>query len=243
MRILEPEQENTIKKNYLHHVGSIIRRRRERVNLSQEDLSTALHISRSTLSVYENGGGDMSVALLPLISIYCKFPMSDYNDVSMDHMVSAFSSVAEVTRRKYQRSQLRENYKSRRRLKAYIYEEDGMDTVEYLSRKKKGKTMREKLACGEIEFPDVKPFSTDEFGDFLVDERNNGVGMLGAAGVMLDYLSDIPHKETVRACICDFVIGNVIVEPLIQDDSETNRRAYMYYRSLIQNKLARRSGE
>lgn len=67
-----------IKQEFLVSIGSVIKKKRERKNMSQEELGEYLEVSKSTVSRMENGKLDMPATTLPLISSYCDFPITDY---------------------------------------------------------------------------------------------------------------------------------------------------------------------
>ena len=67
-----------IKNDFLITVGSVIKRKRKKKNITLKKLSGYLDISIATLSRMENGKLDMPATTLPLISSYCGFPVTDY---------------------------------------------------------------------------------------------------------------------------------------------------------------------
>ena len=67
-----------IKNDFLITVGSVIKRKRKKKNITLKELSGFLDISIATLSRMENGKLDMPATTLPLISSYCGFPITDY---------------------------------------------------------------------------------------------------------------------------------------------------------------------
>lgn len=67
-----------IKQEFLVSIGNVIKKKRERKNMSQEELGEYLEVSKSTVSRMENGKLDMPATTLPLISSYCDFPITDY---------------------------------------------------------------------------------------------------------------------------------------------------------------------
>jgi len=67
-----------IKNDFLITVGSVIKRKRKKKNITLKELSGYLDISIATLSRMENGKIDMPATTLPLISSYCGFPVTDY---------------------------------------------------------------------------------------------------------------------------------------------------------------------
>lgn len=67
-----------IRKAFLTSIGNLIARKRKNKNITQTQLGKELNVSAATISKYEHGLMDMPLSNLPLISNYCKFPMSDY---------------------------------------------------------------------------------------------------------------------------------------------------------------------
>jgi len=60
------------------HIGSVIRRKRKKKNISQEELATAVRVTKSTISRYEHGKIDIPLSQLTKISQKCEFPVRDY---------------------------------------------------------------------------------------------------------------------------------------------------------------------
>ena len=67
-----------IQKDFLLSLGGVIKKKREKKNITQHELSDFLEVSKSTVSRYESGQTDMPVSTLPLISYYCGFALNDY---------------------------------------------------------------------------------------------------------------------------------------------------------------------
>lgn len=71
------------------HIGSVIKFKRAKEGLSQDELAAKLNITKSTISRYENGIIDIPLSKLQTISEICSFPVRDYiapveSEISID---------------------------------------------------------------------------------------------------------------------------------------------------------------
>lgn len=57
--------------------------------------------------------------------------------------------------------------------------------------------------------------------------------VLDAAGKIIRYIGDASKKETFKTAISDFVIDKLIIEPVLREDGEAAKRAYMYYKEML----------
>ena len=71
---LSEERRKSIVADFLFKLGTRLRMKREKMGLSQKELSDCLEVDQTNLSRYENGERGMNVSLLPLFSVYCRFP-------------------------------------------------------------------------------------------------------------------------------------------------------------------------
>ncbi len=79
---MDANDKQQIRSEFLIDIGKTVKKRRARKNISQAELAEYLEVERSTISRYETGVTDMPVSNLPLISAYCKFPISDFLQTS-----------------------------------------------------------------------------------------------------------------------------------------------------------------
>lgn len=101
---LTKEQKEKLLSELLEKLGKRLETKRNRFNLTQNELADCLEIDRSTLSRYESGTRDMQVSMLPLFSTYCKFPMHelfprDYSQEILDTFAVAISITVERKKR------------------------------------------------------------------------------------------------------------------------------------------------
>lgn len=240
VRILEETKEKELRESFLTSLGQKIRNKRERVSLSQMELSEGLHISHNTLSLYEQGKSDIPASLLPLISTYCDFSMADYYDSDIDRMVATFTELVDITRRKYQRRDERQRIKgngssraNKRKLKGYIYELDGKEIIRYVSEQKED-SLRQQYLQGDVQLPDT-PFTDDEFREYFKNEfKEMDLLYINAATQLLDFLRGEERKETFKGTIAEFVILEMIVKRVMIDSREIYRKAYGYYQKLLE---------
>lgn len=241
MKKLDEVEEKQLRSNYLRKIGLVIRQKREQKNITQESLAECLHIDRTTLSRYETGATDMNASVLPVVSTYCKFSMADYFDPDIDQMINTFSELVEITRQRYVRKAKREQrkaanydtYGSTRRLKAYIYEENGHEVIHYVGEKLKPESLRKRYFRAEVELPDTA-FSYAEFREYFVREYNsNDLLYLDAAHKLLQFLGQTEKRETFKCNLAEFVIMEMIVKRIMDDPTEFHRRAYGYYQELL----------
>ena len=170
MRKLTSQDEIRMKERFLTYLGNFIKTKRNKKNISQVTLADCLHITDSALSKYEAGTRDMPVSYLPLISTYCNFSIAEYFDMGIAKELSdTFSSLVEITAKKYKRKDEYYAIESKKKLKGRIYESDGIETIEYVDadRKKSIKTRKQQLMDGEVEIKNTAPFSEDEFIEYL----------------------------------------------------------------------------
>lgn len=238
MKYLDEDKEIELKESWLKTLGQKIKSKREHIGLSQDILAEGLHVSRNTLGLYENGKSDMPVGLLPLISTYCNFSMDDYYDPDVDRLAHAFSELVEITKRKYQRKEQKtEKIKNtnEKHLRAYIFERNGKEEIQYVNKQYKDATLRKKYFQGEIILPDT-PFTYSEFKGYLTQSlKNEDYLYLDASEKLLRFLSDARKKETFKCSLAEFVINQLIVDRIMNFSDEDCRKAYMYYRKLLKN--------
>ncbi len=70
-----------VSERFRKHIGKVIRQRRNKVNISREELAGAIGTDPSTLSRYENGKLDIKASTMAYISVLCNFPMYKYTEI------------------------------------------------------------------------------------------------------------------------------------------------------------------
>lgn len=77
IKILTDGQTDQLRSDFCIDTGSRLRQKRERKDLSLDDLAEGMPVSGPTLSKYETGKLDMPMSYLSLYSIYCDFELRD----------------------------------------------------------------------------------------------------------------------------------------------------------------------
>lgn len=233
MKLLSKSEQDYIKQEFLSSLGNTIKTRRLEKNISQDELAKAIGVDRTTLVKYENGTRDMTASTLPLISIYCDFPMRKYIDVRLDQKIfDKFRTIANIESDRYKRKQLKEK-NTRKTLTGKVYMVDGQEVIEPISKKKMSR-MRELIECRET-FP-VKPFTRDEFIAYIRSCTGNEYAIIDSSDEILKFMTEPIGNETVKGEIADYVIKEIIARPICfdKDNSDIPRqRLYMLYKELF----------
>ena len=233
---LSKEDINTIKSSFLTSIGSIIRKNRLKKNISQEELSNFIDVNQGTLSRYEQGTQDINASLLPVISVYCDFPMKEYIDISLDKdLFSKFRRIVSVEAARYKRKQAREG-KPKKELKAKVYLIDGVESYEPVYRKE---NRAEAIIECQESYP-VEPFTEEEFKEFVQKTEKLDFSIIGPSNEMIECLDKLEEKETLKGEVADFVIKELIVKPLLKDKAGKDaqiQRLYMLYKLLFEKCL------
>ena len=69
------------KERFLQHIGSVIRKYRNRNSIDRHTLASALGCDDSTVSRYEHGTSDIKASTMAYISVLCNFPMYKYTEL------------------------------------------------------------------------------------------------------------------------------------------------------------------
>lgn len=225
-----------IRKTFLEQVGSVIKKKRLQKNISLEQLGVFLDVSTSTISRYETGNTEIPVSSLPLISGYCGFPVRDYLPNEIDKLMETFSKLAQFKGERYRRSKVEKSSVKYPFLKAKVYEKDGIEYTEPVKEQIESKSLRKHYMDCEEAVHGVKPFNQDEFLQYIGTMQRNGhpaSEILSTAGDMLDYLEGTSNRNRFRNTVADYIIGELIIEPLMNKGDEASLRAYAYYRELF----------
>lgn len=130
-----------IQKDFLLSLGSVIKKKREKKNITQQELSEFLEVSKSTVSRYESGKTDMPVTTLPLIGYYCGFALNDYFYdekvvIATDNLFEMLKMTLESEKAKITKRLTEEKQSEYNKLKtevATVFREEGYDnSVEIL---------------------------------------------------------------------------------------------------------------
>ncbi len=231
---LSEERRKSIVADFLFKLGTRLRMKREKLGLSQKELSDCLEIDQTNLSRYENGERDMNVSLLPLFSVYCRFPMSELFPLDESRAIlDTFSKAVEITVMKRKKKDTTVARAKDKTLKARVYERDGHEIYEYVAPKATPqKSLRELYKDAEMhsEYP---PYNKDEFCEYVKGRDDNIYLSLLDAGRFLAQLEDVPSKASLKTAVADYIIDEIVINRVAHRGSnEASRRAYGYYRLL-----------
>jgi len=237
LKIYNDEKKKIVVDVFLLMLGEKIKSKRTKKGIKQENLAAFLGLSKSSVSQYENGTVDFPVSKLPLISNYCDFPITEYFDKEMVQVLTfTFEEIAIIIREKMERKKKRngkgnsENHKSKRILKGYIYEIDGQDETVPVTKKNEN-TLKQMYLRGEMPV-NQKPFDTNGLAEFL-QVHEQSISALDAARRFLAYIGDAPQKETMKGNIAEFVIGEILISPIIKSQSVDYEQLYALYKSIL----------
>lgn len=73
-----PNKNDEKRKLYRKQFGSVIKKKRVRKNITQQELAEEIGVTRTTVGRYEKGDLEMPASILPVISELCSFQFSDY---------------------------------------------------------------------------------------------------------------------------------------------------------------------
>lgn len=244
MAILTKEQEKNIISDFLRKLGNKVRQKREKKNISQKELADFLHIDRSVLSKYENGQTDMVVSKLPMISLYCDFPLKDYFDDELQQTISqTVKEMARLVQTKYKTKDARKAHRDAVKeaqmefLVGFVYEKDG---VRYTKEKigsdvVQPKPMSDYEICMRGDYytnSNVVPFDEQDFIVYLEGEPLL-LEILQTGRKMIDCMGNDTKETRLKTSISEYVIGEVFIEKVIKQESWDALRAYAYYKKMM----------
>lgn len=242
---LSKEQSNSIVQTFLQSFGERLKFRRKKVNLSQDELADCLDLEASTLSKYESGTRDMQVSLLPLISVYCDFPM--YELFPKEESACILDVFAHAVRITVDRHKRQSEYRARRKenaelkklmgkgkeLKGYVYDVDGHEVYEPAASRSNGKTAsKERYRSASVE-PDMPPYSEQSFCNFIKNEIPDSIQPVMDAGQFLNSVDGMPKKEGLREAVADYIVDELVINHISAGHyDERIGRMYAYYYEL-----------
>ena len=244
MAILTKEQEENIISDFLIKLGNKVRQKREMKNISQKELSDFLHIDRSVLSKYENGQTDMTVSKLPMISLYCDFPLKDYFDEELQHTISqAVKEMVRLVQIKYKTKDARKAHRDALKetqtefLVGFVYEKDGVrytkDKIIPDVVKSKPMSDYEIFMRGDyLTNSNVVPFDDQDFMIYLEGEPLL-LEVMQTGSKMISCIGNNKREIRLKTSISEYVIGEVFIEKMIRQESWSALRAYAYYKKLL----------
>lgn len=233
-------QSDSLIQTFLQSFGERLKFRRKRVNVSQDELASCLDIDASTLSKYESGTRDMQVSLLPLVSVYCDFPMYElFPREESASILDVFTRAVKVTVDRHKRQ---DEYRAKRRkhmqqgeydgkeLKGYVYEVDGVEVYEPATPRLAGAgTIKEQYRSVSVA-PDTAPCSGQDFCDFIKEDIPDSIQPVMDAGQFLNSVADAPRKNGLRDSVADYIVDELVINRITADhDDERSKRMYAYY--------------
>lgn len=235
MQKLEKDVRRGIENKFIKYVGELVYTMREKRHIRQEDLADCVGVSRASLSSYENAENPLPIKLLPLISLYCDFPMKRFTEWEEEKNIKkAFAKCIEVTAARYKRQVLSSTAGTAdRMIVARIYSVGDMEWEERIPLKPQKRTpsMRELIRGGEYTV-ELEPLSDDEFVDYV-----KTIGMAEQLSVTLDFIRTCEPKRALLESVVSAVVDRVIVEPLlVYKDDTLVQRAYAYYKKMLDAK-------
>lgn len=236
MQKLEKDVRRGIENKFIKYVGELVYTMREKRHIRQEDLADCVGVSRASLSSYENAENPLPIKLLPLISLYCDFPMRRFVEWEEEKNIKkAFSKFIEVTAERYKRREVRDAIDSgSKKLVGKVYADEEGEWVERLPAgpgKKHSSTKSESIRSGEYVVY-VNPMTDDEFVDYV-----RSIDAAEQLCTTFDYIRTCHPKRSLIEESITHVVTKIIVEPLTSNrNDETAQRAYAYYQKMLKEK-------
>lgn len=231
---IEKSEKEELKKNFLVRLGSYLKERREHKGYSQESVAQVIEVERSVLSKYEDGKASMKVDTLPVLSAIYDFELSEcFKQPEYRDLVSKFKGAVTVMSHKYERKRYRQTLVKYERVRPATTV-DG-ERVMIVEETKTGKvSFGEKIKSGSIVVED-RAYNDYEMESYLERIINANGSAVADALTMLDSISEAKKKETLKGVVADYVINELIVEPMVYNqDNGYFRRAYAYYKKYLE---------
>ena len=246
---LTEDQTKKLIEDFLYRLGDRLRIKRTKINLTQTELANCIDISQSELSKIESGQADSNVSILPLYSAYCDFPMYElFPKDESQHILDTFASAvtitverkkrqAELQKKKDDIKQWQKQVGEEKVLKAQVFEINGKEVYEPVQQKTTNKSLREQYKDAEMH-TEFQPYNEMEFCDFVRNKDTELLDSVLNAGQFLKQIENVPHKETLRGALADYIVDELVINQVAHKGSdEVSRRAYAYYRMLYQQRM------
>ena len=234
---LDKETEKEVRAAFLEKIGNRIRNYREKKNISQGTLGKCLGFSSSTISRIENGTTDIQLSNLPLIGLYCDFPLNSlFPEEESVEFLKTFSKAVNITVRRYSKENFTE-IENKRTLTKRIYEEDGAEYIIDVKKSKRHESQRDLYRKGKIRF-DADPVVPQKIYDYFYQNGENElIETVIASGKILEYLEKNGGGKAIENTLAEYIVNMVVIEPVVADrNNEMNRKIYAYYSSLLNNR-------
>lgn len=233
---LDDEKAKQIRTSFLEKTGNKIRDYREKKNISQSVLGDCLDLSASMISRIENGTTDMQMSNLPLISLYCDFPLSELfpKDESKEFL-DTFSKAVNLTAKRYAREKKTEiTYADRRFLKKRVYDVNGVEVTEDVAIKMPSRISKEMYRRCMYEV-DVVPMSDKELFEYLKSKDSESIDAVIEAGKLIEHLEKLPKKELTIRSLTNLILNEVVIDRISENaKDEQIKRIYAYYIAMLE---------
>ena len=221
--------------DFLKKLGNKLAQNRKRASLSQDELAYCLSMDRSSISKYENGLTDISVSKLPLISMYCGFPLHDlFPKDEYEDILETFRTAVSITvERRNKQSELYDTpldkIKPKKQLKAQIYEIDGQEYGQQILPKETSKSLKERYKSAEIH-TGKETYTDKEFCEYIMLTQGYMLDNILNAGKLLNAVKEQPNKGTLKNALADYIVDEFVINSVAKKEpGEANIRAYEYY--------------
>lgn len=191
--MLDSKETEKIREDFLLNLGIKMRHYRERKNIPQSILAKCLGVSGSALSKYERGATDMRISNIPLLSIYCDFPMSDLFPAEASVLfLKSMRNAVSITAKRYKRAETKAMPADKRALKGRIYEVDGQEVIQYVSPITRKPSQRELYIQGlaRIDSRTFNQVDLNEAVKSLVEKNQEVIYKINIAGTFLESLQN-----------------------------------------------------
>ena len=223
---------------FLENIGSIIKRKRKKLNITQSQLAKFLHVDSSTLCKYEKGITDIPVSKLPLISTYCDFKITDFftNDTSQE-LLDTFNKLADIRGMQYLKNEEHATTKLQKpSLLGHIYiDENGKEFTEYLTVKEPSHPKKSLSIENLLDQEPIIPFSKVEFIEYILkDEQKKLYDALTGAKLLLDCIDTDKKpgkKQKLRNDLAKYIIEDIIIKEASNGNYQA-KQAYGFYKNL-----------
>lgn len=174
---------------------------------------------------------------------YELFPRDESQEI-LDTFASAVSITVERKKRQEELRQKKSDVKAvlkqqgqEKILKAQVFDVNGKEVYEPVPVKLTSKSLRDKYKDAEMH-TEYGPYSETEFCNFVKGQDEMIVDSVMYAGQFLKQIEELPHKDTLRGMIADYIVDELVINQVAhKHPDEVSRRAYAYYKMLYQNQM------
>lgn len=211
---ISESQKNSIQEEFCKYVGNVIRNRRIRKNISQEELGEFVGKSKTSINQYESAKKNMKLPTLGLICYYCDLPFYQlFPRTESDILLNTFDEIVHIAM-----EPPRAKKKSNGTIVGKIVDYDGHEVYEPVIQKDSLKLSggnsyhnifqeRDDLKHKIISFDEL-PFTKETIKEFLFD-HSDLYDLLFAALIILQGTSRKKAKA-LRRHLAKFVIDEFL---------------------------------